>query len=91
MTKAHGGGRLFVKSESTGDAVRVIVSDSGPGIPSESLDRLFDPFFTTKDSGEGTGLGLSISYGIIRSHSGNLWVESDPPHGATFFIELPSV
>ena len=91
MTKAHGGGRLFVKSESTGDVVRVIVSDSGPGIPSESLDRLFDPFFTTKDSGEGTGLGLSISYGIIRSHSGNLRVESDPPHGATFFIELPSV
>ena len=90
MTKAHGGGRLFVRSESTGDMVRVIISDNGPGISSESIDRLFDPFFTTKDPGEGTGLGLSISYGIIRNHSGKLWAESDPPHGATFFVELPS-
>ena len=89
MTGAAGAGRLLVKSESDRDVVRVIVSDSGPGIPPESLDRLFDPFFSTKDSGEGTGLGLSIAYGIIRNHSGNLWAESEPPHGATFYIELP--
>ena len=48
----------------------VSVTDTGPGIPADVLDRVFDPFFTTKPVGEGTGLGLSISYEIAKKHGG---------------------
>ena len=90
MTKANGGGRLLVKTEDLGHQIRIIVSDNGPGIAPENLERLFDFFFTTKEVGEGTGLGLSICYGIVERHSGRIWAESDPPNGATFFVELPT-
>ena len=91
MTNASNGGRLLVKTEQVAGAIRIIVSDSGPGIALEDLSRLFDPFFTTKNVGEGTGLGMSISYDIIQKHSGRLWAESEPPNGATFYVEIPIV
>jgi signal transduction histidine kinase len=69
--------------------VMVSVSDSGPGIPAEQLNKIFDPFFTTKPVGEGTGLGLSISHGIVERHGGKIEVESAPGRGATFTISLP--
>jgi signal transduction histidine kinase len=65
------------------------VSDNGPGIAPEHLDKLFDPFFTTKDIGEGTGLGLSVSYGIIQEHGGEIHVESEPGLFTRFTIYLP--
>jgi signal transduction histidine kinase len=65
------------------------ISDDGPGIKQEILNRIFDPFFTTKDVGNGTGLGLSIAYGIIKKHGGELLVESEFGNGATFIIKLP--
>jgi PAS domain S-box-containing protein len=68
-------------------AVRLIVSDTGPGIPAEVLPRVFDPFFTTKS--EGTGLGLSISYGIVREHKGTVDVQSRPGEGTTFILTFP--
>ena len=52
--------------------------------------QLFRPFFTTKRRGEGTGLGLSVSKGIIESHQGRIWVESEEGQGATFVIDLPN-
>ena len=70
--------------------MRIVVSDNGPGIAREKLGRLFDLFYSTKEVGEGTGLGLSICYGIVERHSGRIWAESDPPNGATFFVELPT-
>lgn len=91
MGDAQGGGRLLVKTELAGPAIRLIVSDSGPGISKENQQKLFDPFFTTKDVGKGTGLGLSICYGIVQSHGGSIRVESEPPYGATFIVELPIV
>ncbi|MDA8434080.1 MAG: GAF domain-containing protein [Nitrospiraceae bacterium] len=68
----------------------VSVSDSGSGIPPETIDKVFNPFFTTKPVGEGTGLGLAISHKIVEEHGGTIDVESEPGRGATFFIRLPA-
>jgi len=82
-------GWIRVSTSFGGDWVRVIVQDSGPGIPPGNLEKIFDPFFTTKEIGKGTGLGLSLCYGIIKEHDGNISVQSRPGLGATFIIELP--
>ena len=87
------GGTLTVASrEAAGDGARwweTRVSDTGTGIPPDTLPRIFDPFFTTKTEDKGTGLGLSVSYGIIESHGGRIWAENNPERGATFFVWLP--
>jgi len=84
------GGRLLVRSELSGDWVRLFFTDNGPGIPADIQGKIFDPFFTTKPVGQGTGLGLSISYGIARNHHGDLRVQSQSGEGATFIVELPA-
>lgn len=66
------------------------VSDNGPGIPSNILDKIFQPFFTTKPTGQGTGLGLSLSYDIVRAHGGELKVETTEGEGSEFIIHIPS-
>ncbi|MCD6599937.1 MAG: transporter substrate-binding domain-containing protein [Dehalococcoidia bacterium] len=91
MKKAHGKGKLQVKTEAIDDTIRISFKDDGPGIAPEILDRIFDPFFTTKDVGEGTGLGLSICHGIIAEHRGRLYARSELGHGATFIVELPVI
>jgi PAS domain S-box-containing protein len=89
MMESHGKGKLTIKTEPGKGTVKITLSDDGPGIRTENLKRIFDPFFTTKEVGKGTGLGLSISYGIITSHGGRIYAESEYGHGATFIIELP--
>ena len=89
MLEASDSGRLVVKSEKVGDAIHIVVSDDGPGIPEENMDRIFDPFFTSKRVGSGTGLGLSICYSIIGEHGGTIRVERNRENGATFIVELP--
>jgi len=69
--------------------VAIRVSDTGCGIPEENLSKIRDPFFTTKEVGTGTGLGLSIVDEIIRSHHGQLLVESQVGKGSVFTIVLP--
>jgi two-component system NtrC family sensor kinase len=71
------------------DALEIIVSDTGPGIPPEYLPRIFDPFFTTKPPGQGTGLGLSVSHGIIEKLGGRITVASQVGQGTAFTIRLP--
>lgn len=88
-----GKGRLGIatKSNDAEGTVDIAISDSGPGIAPENLERVFDPFFTTKGVGHGTGLGLSVSYGIVQSHNGDIAVASEPGAGATFTISLPAI
>ena len=69
--------------------IRIDVSDTGVGIPAESLPHIFEPFFTTKEVGKGTGLGLATAFGIAQQHGGWLSVESEPAQGATFSLFLP--
>jgi two-component system NtrC family sensor kinase len=76
---------------SLGDHVQVIVSDTGPGIDIQNMDRIFDPFFTTKKRIEKTGLGLFLSYGIVKDHGGRIWAENNDEGGASFFVHLPVV
>ncbi len=69
------------------------MSDDGPGIPEEARERVFERFYRvdrarSRDTG-GTGLGLSIVKHIVQSHGGEVWVESEPGHGAKFFFTLP--
>jgi PAS domain S-box-containing protein len=73
-----------------GNYVNIRVSDTGPGMSREIMDKIFDPFFTTKDTTEGTGLGLASAYGIIRNHGGIILVESELGSGTTFNIYLPT-
>jgi len=81
--------RVKIGARADEDFVAITVSDTGPGIPPESLERIFDPFFTTKRQGLGTGLGLSISRAILRRLGGELSVESVYGEGATFVCFLP--
>jgi PAS domain S-box-containing protein len=67
--------------------VRVVISDTGRGIPSQIVHKIFDPFFTTKP--KGIGLGLSITYQIIKKHGGTIKVESEWERGTSFVINLP--
>jgi len=69
--------------------MRLIVNDTGCGIPPDILGKIFDPFFTTKDKSEGTGLGLSMVHGIIKSHYGAIFTHSEVNIGSTFEIFLP--
>lgn len=70
--------------------VRIAIADNGPGISSETIERLFEPFYTTKPADKGTGLGLAISYQIVtENHGGQLTCESSPGQGTQFTIDLP--
>jgi two-component system NtrC family sensor kinase len=82
--------RRFAGGEQAVPAVEISVTDTGCGIPQANLQRIFDPFFTSKEVGKGTGLGLSVSYGIVRSHGGEIEVESTVGEGSTFRVYLPA-
>ncbi len=79
---------VSVSTKKTGDKILISVKDNGNGIPQKILDKIFQPFFTTKPTGQGTGLGLSLSYDIVKSHGGELKVETKEGEGSEFIILL---
>jgi two-component system NtrC family sensor kinase len=84
-------GTVSVKSRADDSVIRVVIADTGPGIPENMQKKIFDPFFTTKSSGKGTGLGLWISYNIIEKLGGSLSLRSQVGQGAEFTITMPIV
>jgi two-component system sensor histidine kinase KdpD len=91
------GSEIAIRAWRNGDSVEVTVSDQGIGIPAEQREAIFDKFYrlhqpmpwARANQPQGTGLGLAICAGIIREHSGRIWVESREGHGATFHFTLP--
>lgn len=100
-----GGGRLLIRTAnlylaeafcrqsgecSPGPHVLLEVSDTGPGMEPEEVQRVFEPFYTSKEPGKGTGLGLATVYGIVRGHHGCVVCQSIPGQGSTFSVYLPA-
>jgi signal transduction histidine kinase/FixJ family two-component response regulator len=82
-------GKVRLRTRALGDRIRIMVADTGSGIPPKVRQRIFDPFFTTKQTGEGTGLGLSVAYQIVGLHGGDLRVRSLPGVGTCLVVDLP--
>jgi signal transduction histidine kinase len=81
--------KVTVETQKIKDHLEIRVNDNGNGIPQKVLDKIFQPFFTTKPTGQGTGLGLSLSYDIIKSHGGEIKVNTLENQGTTFIISIP--
>jgi C4-dicarboxylate-specific signal transduction histidine kinase len=87
----QGSGELSIDTgRDTAGRVRVLVRDTGPGIPEQDLERIFEPFFTTKAPGEGTGLGLAICNEIVHELGGSLTAANHPEGGACMELILPA-
>ncbi|WP_428490310.1 ATP-binding protein [Rhodopila sp.] len=79
----------FADGPPAGDYVRVIIRDTGIGIPPEIIGRVFEPFFTTKPFGVGSGLGLSQVFGTTRQSGGEVQIESAIGRGTAVIVDLP--
>lgn len=84
------GGSIQIKARVKGPSVCVSVSDTGPGIAPEDVERIFERFWQAKRTKRlGTGLGLAIAKGIIKAHGGEIWAESEVSKGSTFYFTVP--
>ncbi|MDD5135778.1 MAG: ATP-binding protein, partial [Candidatus Omnitrophica bacterium] len=85
------GGKITMSVERSDEHARIVINDTGVGIPSNDIVHIFDRFYRVRSvkSSYGFGLGLSISKAIVDSHNGSIKVESAPGEGTTFIITLP--
>jgi len=83
------GGKMEIELRREADRARILVRDTGPGIPPEILDRLYEPDFTTK--GTGSGIGLYVARALVQLHGGTIAVASEAGRGTEVRIELPLV
>lgn len=83
---------VLVRARAISQTMRVRIVDQGPGISRTEQERVFLPFYRSAEGAgghEGSGLGLAIAKGFIEAGGGRIWVESTPPHGTSFVVELP--
>jgi PAS domain S-box-containing protein len=86
------GGVISIGAAAKRDETLFWVADSGPGIPAAAVPHLFDRFWqASRTDRRGAGLGLAIVKGIVETHGGRVWVESEPGAGTTFFFTVPTV
>jgi signal transduction histidine kinase len=83
------GGRVSLASRIEGSFARIVVSDSGPGIPPDQLPFVFERFYQVTGTRTGVGLGLAIAREIVAAHDGNIEASSAPGEGARFTVSLP--
>jgi hypothetical protein len=87
------GGKVIVKAGVENGRIKVIVSDTGIGIPKDHLSKIFRKFYqvngSTKRKYPGAGLGLSIAQTIVEKHGGKIWAESEVNKGSKFIFEIP--
>ncbi len=81
------GGTLGIEVHPHGEGVALVVTDTGKGMDSATMDRIFEPFYSTKN--DGTGLGLAVTYGIVQGHGGAISVQSEVAKGSQFTVWLP--
>lgn len=86
-------GSVSIEVDATGDPVLFAVRDTGRGIPERFPEDVFKKFsrlhLSTDSDERGAGLGLAISKGLVESHGGRMWVESEEGRGSTFHVEIP--
>ncbi len=84
------GGRIRIYAEKTPDKVRIVIEDTGRGIPEGDLEHITEKFYTAQAKGSGSGLGLAISRELIELHGGTMSIKSRPGEGTSVMIELPA-
>jgi signal transduction histidine kinase len=90
LTATPTGGRITVRVETHPAELRLVVRDTGPGIPTDMQGKLFEPFFTTRAAEGGTGLGLAVARSIVIEHGGTI-VATSTGDGAELLVTLPRV
>jgi signal transduction histidine kinase len=84
------GGDLRIGASAVDDGIRIVMEDSGSGVPPDLLPRIFEPWVTTKPPGRGTGLGLSITRDVIARMGGTIAAAPASPHGTIITVTLPA-
>ena len=92
MNHTNPDGHIQVRLMPGSQSARLVVTDDGPGIPRQDLERIFERFYQSDAarSGEGTGLGLAIARWIAQEHGGRVFAANNPQGGAAFTVELPT-